>query len=219
MVSPQDAYFAVLGTTKQFTCLARRTYRDSPDERELGRRRSASRGNGRPKGQPFSASSINRSRRHKGDHGLSIPAARGLGRKPCKTAIIVADASGDGSSTPARPRSEYRVVSRLPSFRVRGRLTIRGGDGDVLTCSSRGKSAWPDFAPQTQLLPAVLYDAPLHGAVMAHGMTGPHHSRRPINLRGGIGIGSLRPVARPRGHDVPGPRHAVVIFRPGRKAS
>ena len=59
-------------------------------------------------------------------------------------------------------------------------------------------------SPLKLVLPAVLYDAPLHGAVMAHGMTGPHHSRRPIDLRGGIGIGSLRPVARPRGHDVPG---------------
>src|SRR5215207_3815912 len=70
---------------------------------------------------------------------------------------------------------------------------------------------------QTPLLPPVLYDAPLHDAVMAHGMTGPHYSRRPIDLRGGIAIGSLRPVAWPRGHDVPGPRQAVVIFRPGRQ--
>ena len=52
---------------------------------------------------------------------------------------------------------------------------------------------------------------------MAHGMTGPHYSCRPIDLRGGIGIGSLRPVARPQGHNVPGPRHAVVIFRPRRQ--
>ena len=71
--------------------------------------------------------------------------------------------------------------------------------------------------PLKLALPAVLYDAPLHGAVMAHGMTGPHYSCRPIDLRGGIGIGSLRPVARPQGHNVPGPRHAVVIFRPRRQ--
>src|SRR5829696_6478073 len=72
-------------------------------------------------------------------------------------------------------------------------------------------------AIQRSVLPAVLYDAPLHGTVMAQAMTGPHYSRRPIDLRGGIAIGSLRPVAQPRGHDVPGPRHAVVIFRPGRQ--
>src|SRR4051794_38284621 len=99
----------------------------------------------------------------------------------------------------------------------RGRLTIRGGDGDALTCSSRGESACRISPPRPSSYRRLLYDAPLHGAVMAHGMTGPHPSRRPIDLRGGIGIGSLRPVARPRGHDVPGPRHAVVIFRPGRQ--
>ena len=37
-------------------------------------------------------------------------------------------------------------------------------------------------SPLKLVLPAVLYDAPLHGAVMAHGMTGPHHSRRPLVL-------------------------------------
>src|SRR3954449_7015290 len=147
---------------------------DSPDEREGGRR-SALRGNGRPKGQPVSASSI-----------------------------------------PARPRSEYRVASR-PPFGVTWSAYYPRWRRRRLDLLVSWRVSLPDFAPQTQLLPAVLYDAPLHGAVMAHGMTGPHHSRRPIDLRGGIGIGSLRPVARPRGHDVPGPRHAVVIFRPGRQ--
>jgi hypothetical protein len=57
--------------------------------------------------------------------------------------------------------------------------------------------AWTASLEDPALL-AVLYNVPLHGAVMAHGMTGPHHSRRPIDLRAGIGIGSLRPVARPQ---------------------
>src|SRR3954466_14952459 len=48
--------------------------------------------------------------------------------------------------------------------------------------ASHGGPASARHSGRTRVLPAVLYDAPLHGAVMAHGMTGPHSSRRPIDL-------------------------------------
>src|SRR5215211_3793436 len=73
---------------------------DSPDERELGRR-SALRGNGRPKGSAV--------------FGVIDPGATEV-RVPCG-------------------------ISASFIWSDRGRLTIRGGDGDALTCSSRGESA------------------------------------------------------------------------------
>src|SRR3954449_8024771 len=85
---------------------------DSPDEREGGRR-SALRGNGRPKGQPFSASSI-----------------------------------------PARPRSEYRVASR-PPFGVTWSAYYPRWRRRRLDLLVSWRVSLPDFAPQTQLLPAV----------------------------------------------------------------
>ena len=77
-------------------------------------------------------------------------------------------------------------------------LLAKPGPKRGVLCRPYREAAERSKSPLKLVLPAVLYDAPLHGAVMAHGMTGPHYSCRPIDLRGGIGIGSLRPVARPR---------------------
>jgi hypothetical protein len=106
--------------------------------------------------------------------------------------------SGKRGRKQGREREQLRRTAHLgPSFTPQNMLLAKPNP-------TRGVHREAAERPQVaaEVLPAVLYDAPLHGAVM----TGPHYSRRPIDLRGGIAIGSLRPVAWPRGHDVPGPR-------------